>query len=127
MRRTEDVRAMGLLPAILSRWGDKTAASINSADTATQYSSAFYGASRFVRQFLQVFTMAWGAFLVIGGDMSGGMIIAATMLLGKALTPIEQLIGSWGQIADAWLSHSNVSKAKRLTEERARNNRITTA
>ena len=119
MRRTEDVRAMGLLPAILSRWGDKTAASINSADTATQYSSAFYGASRFVRQFLQVFTMAWGAFLVIGGDMSGGMIIAATMLLGKALTPIEQLIGSWGQIADAWLSHNNVSKAKRLTEERA--------
>lgn len=67
MRRTEDVRAMGLLPAIMVRWGQKTAISLNSADDATQYSSAFFGGSRFVRQTLQIFTMAWGAYLVLQG------------------------------------------------------------
>lgn len=95
MRRTDDIRAMGLLPSIMQRWGGKTATSLNAADRASKSAAAFYGMSRFVRQALQVLVMAWGASLVLGGDMSGGMMFAASMLLGKTLMPIEQLIGGW--------------------------------
>lgn len=42
MRRTDDVRAMGMLPSIIVRWGQKTATSLNSADDAAQYTSAFF-------------------------------------------------------------------------------------
>jgi len=118
MRRTDDVRAMGLLPAVLARWGQKTATSLNSADDAAQYSSAFFGGSKFVRQALQIFTMAWGAYLVLQGDMSGGMIFAATMLLGKALLPIEQLIGGWEATVNAWKAHKSIQEITGLAREK---------
>lgn len=117
LRRAEDIRAMGLLPAILKRWGTKTAEALSSADASTSHSSKFYGASRMVRQSLQVLSMAWGAFLVLNGDMSGGMIFAASMLLGKTLTPIEQLIGGWDQAI------SNLNAYRTITDlaEQSRN------
>ena len=105
LRRVEDIRAMGLLPSIMVRWGLKTAVSLNRADESSTYASLFYGLGRFVRQSLQVLAMAWGAYLVLNGDMSGGMIFAASMILGKTLQPIEQLIGAWQalkQVKTAW-------------------------
>ena len=108
MTHTDDIRAMGLLPAIMDRWGGKTASSLNNADDAAQYASSFYGLSRFVRQALQVFVMAWGAFLVLQGDMSGGMIFASTMLLGKVLMPVEQLIGGWDGVMTAKTSYHTI-------------------
>ncbi|MEM9496143.1 MAG: type I secretion system permease/ATPase [Pseudomonadota bacterium] len=95
LRRTDEIRAMGLLPSIMQRWGAKTAMSLNTADDVTERTAFFYGLSRMVRQTLQIFVMAWGAGLVLQGEMSGGMIFAASLLLGKTLMPIEQVIGGW--------------------------------
>jgi ATP-binding cassette subfamily C protein len=67
----------------------------------------FFGLSKLVRQSLQVMVMAWGASLVLQGDMSGGMMFAASMLLGKTLMPIEQLIGGW----DAIISYRNAYRS----------------
>jgi len=108
MRRTQDIRAMGLLPAIMERWGTKTAASLEMADDAAAYTSIFFGLSKAIRQSLQIISMAWGAFLVLGGDMSGGMIFAASMLLGKTLMPVEQLIGGWSALTAARTAYSSV-------------------
>jgi ATP-binding cassette subfamily C protein len=113
LRRTDDVRAMGLLPSILQGWGGKTATSLNSADQAASSSAFFYSLSRCIRQVLQIGVMAWGAYLVLQGDMSGGMIFAASLLLGKALGPVEQLVGGWDGIAafmSAWASIKDVSR-----------------
>jgi len=118
MHRTEEIRAMGLLPAIMTRWGNKTAASLINADNATSYSSAFFGAGRLVRQALQVLTMAWGAFLVLQGDMSGGMIFAATMLLGKTLMPIEQLIGGWDAALNNYTAYKSLINISRASENK---------
>lgn len=118
MRRIEDIRAMGLLPAIKTRWGVKTASSLNDADTATSFTSMFYGFSRLIRQSLQVLTMAWGAYLVLQGDMSGGMIFAGTMLLGKALMPVEQLIGNWEGICSARASYDSIIALARRVEDK---------
>ena len=118
MRRTDDIRAMGLLPSIMNRWGRKTATSLNSADDANVYSSRFYGISRFVRQALQVGTMAWGAYLVLEGSMSGGMIFASSMLLGRSLMPVEQLIGSWEQVLNARQAHNSIMDIVVASRER---------
>ncbi|MFW5442909.1 MAG: type I secretion system permease/ATPase [Methylococcaceae bacterium] len=107
MRRTDDIRAMGLLPSIMHRWGGKTASSLNAADDASKSAAFFFGLSKLVRQSLQVLVMAWGASLVLQGDMSGGMMFAASMLLGKTLMPIEQLIGGW----DAIMSYRSACKS----------------
>ena len=52
--------------------------------------------------------MAWGAYLVINGEISGGVIFAASMISGRALAPFEQVIGGWDRIAQARKARENL-------------------
>ncbi len=99
--RSEDIRAMGLLPSIMERWGASMAQSLKAGDSSAGQASVFYGLSKAVRKILQIAIMAWGAYLVILGEISGGVIFAASMLSGRALAPFEQVIGGWDRIAQA--------------------------
>ena len=56
--------------------------------------------TRTVRQGVQVMMMALGAWLVISGDATAGVMIATTTLLGRALAPVEQVVGSWRILAE---------------------------
>lgn len=89
----ESVRALGLLPNLISIWGAKSANALVAAEHSSGASAFYYALGKSFRQMLQVLLMAWGAWLVLAGDMSGGMIFLCTMISGKALAPIEQLIG----------------------------------
>lgn len=107
---SEDIRAMGLLPDMMERWGRLTAAGMIAADASSKKNSTFFGISKSVRQILQVSIMAWGAWLVLNGNMTGGMIFAASMISGRVLQPIEQVIGGWDRINSAYNSHSSILK-----------------
>lgn len=102
--RSEDIKAMGLLPQLVDRWGSMMAESLQAQESANQGNAFFSGLSRAVRQILQISIMGWGAYLVLAGDMSGGLIFAVSMISGKALQPIEQLIGGWENINRAKLA-----------------------
>lgn len=108
--RSEDILAMGLLPSLVQRWGDIMRDSLNAQDIATGKSATFFGISKGIRQILQISIMAWGAWLVLNGDMSGGLIFAASMISGKALQPIEQVIGGWDSINRARIAHAEIEK-----------------
>lgn len=110
VNRAEDIRAMGLLPALTAKWGFITAQSLQSSDAAAAHNAKFYGASKSCRQIIQVSIMAWGAWLVLSGDMSGGMIFAATMISSRVLQPIEQLIGGWDMINKARSADEAIQK-----------------
>lgn len=103
--RNEDIKAMGLLPQLLERWGGMSAQSLNTQDAATAKTAFYMGLSKSVRQILQISIMAWGAFLVLNGDMSGGLIFAASMVSGRALQPVEQFIGGWESLNRAKQSY----------------------
>jgi len=92
--RSEDIRAMGLFPTFLQRWGGKMNSALDYADKTSQVESFFFGLSRTVRQGLQIFIMAWGAFLVLQGDLSGGVIFASSLISSRAFVPVEQVIGA---------------------------------
>jgi ATP-binding cassette subfamily C protein len=106
--RAEDIRAMGLLPSVMERWGQKMATSLQKSDVAAGQSSSFYGLSKSVRKVLQILIMATGAYLVLAGDISGGVIFAASMISGRALAPVEQVIGGWERIAHARTANENL-------------------
>ena len=106
--RSEDIRAMGLLPSVMDRWGARMATALRTGDAAAAKTAAFYGISKAVRIILQISIMGWGAFLVIMGDISGGVIFAASMLSSKALQPFEQVIGGWDRITAARASYGNL-------------------
>ncbi|MFD0916457.1 type I secretion system permease/ATPase [Pseudahrensia aquimaris] len=108
--RSEDIRAMGLLPSIMERWGTQMGMSLRASDEAASQASAFYGTSKAVRKVLQILIMAWGAYLVINGVISGGVIFAASMISGRALGPIEQVIGGWDRIAMARDADKNIKE-----------------
>lgn len=108
-QRSEDVRAMGLLPSLVERWGQHTGHNLSALDSSASKTAIFFGISKATRQILQISIMAWGAYLVLNGDMSGGMIFAASLISGRVLQPIEQIIGGWDMINRARRSHQVIS------------------
>lgn len=109
LQRREEVHALGMAPHLIDRWGGGLAASIADKDEASLRRGLFYGAGKSVRQILQIGVLAWGAYLVLAGDLSGGVIFAAALLSGRALQPIEQAIGAWDHIHQAANASANLS------------------
>lgn len=94
-RNAEAIAAMGMLEEVQKRWND-THSTLTSLQRKTgDVASMFAGASKTMRQAVQSGSLALGAYLVIQGDMSGGMIIAASIIVARALQPIEQVIANW--------------------------------
>ena len=97
----EMVRALGLQSAALHRWRiwrDKALrASISAQDRAGSYRTI----SKTFRLFLQSAVLGLGAYLVLQHEMTAGAMIAASILLGRALQPIELIIGQWAVVQGA--------------------------
>lgn len=73
-------------------------------------------AARFVRAMVQILILGAGAWLVIRGELSGGAMIAASILLGRALTPIEQLVGMLPVLIKARISHAALNELSSTRE-----------
>lgn len=91
----EMIQALGMRGAVLARWqklrNRALEAQLVSGDRVGQFSTL----SKTFRMFLQSAVLGLGAYLVIHGLMSAGAMIAGSILLGRALAPIEQAIGGW--------------------------------
>ncbi len=93
--------ALGMRSSILARWQALRDAAL-ARSLAVQDDAGRFGASaRALRLFLQSAILATGAWLVLQGQLSAGGMIAASIILGRALAPLDQLIGSWPQLQAA--------------------------
>ena len=101
VRSAETVRAMGMGENALQRWGSSQAESLKTLDHVASVNSFYGGLSRAMRIFLQIATLGLGGYYVLQGEMTGGMIFAASIVAGKALQPLDQLIASWPQLVEA--------------------------
>jgi ATP-binding cassette, subfamily C, bacterial len=110
LRQNDDVRAMGMTGPMIDRWESDALAAIEQNDRAATINATWFGVTRFVRQGLQVSILAAGAYLVLNQQMSGGLIFAASLLAGRALQPIEQMIGGWRQLLSALEGHRNIGE-----------------
>ncbi|MEQ9642609.1 MAG: type I secretion system permease/ATPase [Alphaproteobacteria bacterium] len=110
MRNADVIRAMGMLPAMLGRWGRANDDVLRHQQQAADRVGAIVGISRFVRLFVQVGILGLGALLVLRGELTAGGMIAGSILLGRALAPIEQAIGAWRELAAARSSHQRLQK-----------------
>jgi PrtD family type I secretion system ABC transporter len=100
LRNAEVLQALGMTKSLLVRWRklqDRTTALQTSASRS---SVAFTATSRFVRQAVQILMLSLGAYLVLSQQASPGIMIATTVLLGRAVQPVEQLVGSWRMLVD---------------------------
>ena len=100
-RAAELIRSQGMLEPVTARWMAHRMAALRENMTAVDWTGAFSTFSKSFRMALQSLVLALGAWLVMRGELTAGAMIAGSILLGRALAPIEQIIGRWPQIARA--------------------------
>lgn len=106
LRNADVIDAMGMAGQALERWQATATVTAPLDDRAAARSAVLLGLTRFVRQGLQISMLGTGAWLVLRHDMTGGASIAASILIGRALAPVEQVIGGWKglvQARQAWI------------------------
>lgn len=91
----ESVRAMGMMNEIGALWRERNAELANTQQYQADQSSSFASAAKAFRYFLQSAVLAMGAYLVIQGEVTAGVMIGASMISARALAPIETLVGQW--------------------------------
>ncbi len=106
----EVVGALGMGDAVTEDWREKTRKVMQSQFEANQIGSFLTSATRFLRQILQVVMLAAGAWLAIEQLTTPGVMIAATIILGRALAPIESLIAGWKSLVEARGAYRRLAK-----------------
>lgn len=101
----EAIIAMGMEGSIARRWRQLHEGTLASGQRGSDPSEMLVAASRAFRMLLQSAILTMGAYLVLQGHISGGMIIAASILSGRALAPVDQVIGQWRTIGRALEAH----------------------
>ena len=107
-RGVEAVDAMGMGDALLRRWFTVNAAALRSSRRAGSSATSLASLSKFVRLAVQVVLLAAGAWLVVDHALTGGAMMAASIMMSRALAPVEQAIGIWRQICGARLSYGRL-------------------
>ncbi|MES2484049.1 MAG: type I secretion system permease/ATPase [Pseudomonadota bacterium] len=101
LANAEVVQTLGMTDALLARWRAKSAEVLRLQGPTARKTVSMAALTRTLRQAVQILMLAVGAYLVITGQASPGVTIACTILLGRALQPVEQVVGSWKVLAEA--------------------------
>ncbi len=111
-RNAEVLVGMGMLGNAMIGWQSAHRQAMAAQERMGDASAALAALGRTLRQLVQVAMLALGAWLVIGGNASPGIMVAATVLVARALQPVEQLIAGWKSLVEvrgAWKRlHSQV-------------------
>ncbi len=110
LRNAEVIEAMGMLDNLRSRWTTKHRRSLALQQLASNRAGTISAATRFVRIAVQSLILGAGALLVIDGKLSPGGMIAASILMGRALAPVEQAIGAWKGFASVRSAYERLNK-----------------
>lgn len=107
-RNSQVINAMGMLNEGIVHWGREQAEALTTQSQALDRNTWISGASKFLRLFTQIAILGWGAYLALLGEITGGTMIAASIIAGKALQPIEGMIEGWRSVVQARGSYQRV-------------------
>ncbi len=94
-RNTEVVHAMGMLEAMVARWSQHHSEVLGLQAKASDTAGAIVASTKFFRMFLQTGILGLGAYLAVEHEVSAGAMIAASIIIGRALQPIEVSVANW--------------------------------
>jgi PrtD family type I secretion system ABC transporter len=110
MRNAEVLEAMGMFGNFRDRWAARREEILRLQAIASDRAGVIMGLTKYIRLLLQTAILGGGAWLAIHEQISPGLIIAGSIMMGRALAPVEQAIGTWKQFVGARIAH------RRLTE-----------
>lgn len=108
-RNSQIINALAMIPEAVNIWGKDTASSLRAQVRAQDRNIVSATFSRGIRLLTQVGMLGWGAFLAIEGQITGGMVIAASIIAGRALAPIEGAIEGWNQFLLSRSSYGRIA------------------
>ena len=97
----ETIQSMGMRGAAFERWNKTRANSLLESVVASDVGGSFSSLTKTLRMFLQSAMLGLGAYLVLQAEVTAGVMIASSILLSRALAPIELLVGHWPQVQRA--------------------------
>jgi ATP-binding cassette subfamily C exporter for protease/lipase len=98
LRNAEVIEAMGMLPGLRARWFGQHRRVLSLQTLASDRAARISAITRFVRISLQSLILGVGALLVLDGSITAGMMFVCSILMGRALGPVELAIGTWKQM-----------------------------
>ncbi|MBR0655051.1 type I secretion system permease/ATPase [Plastoroseomonas arctica] len=101
MRNAEVIDSMGMQPAIMARWHESQAELTPAQAKAADRAAVLLALTKFFRLTVQIAILGVGAYLTLQQELTAGASIAASIIMGRALAPVEQLIGGWKQLVQA--------------------------
>ena len=122
-RNSQIINALAMIPEAVTMWGRDTAASLIAQVRAQDRNIVSTSISRGIRLLTQVAMLGWGAYLAIDGQITGGMVIAASIIAGRALAPIEGSIEGWNAFLLSRAAYGRIAgllRSSRLQFERLR-------
>lgn len=108
LRNSETIEAMGMLDTLRERWLAQHTAFLTQQNLASEKTATVSAWSKGVRLALQSLVLGLGAWLAVQGQITAGMMIAGSILMGRVLSPIDQLIGVWKQWSSARLAYQRL-------------------
>ena len=117
LRNADVIQAMGMHGALEAKFLGQNSAIQESLSRAANRGAWISAASKFVRVGVQIGVMALGAWLVLSNQLTSGGMIAASIVLGRALAPIEQAIGLWRNFISARESFSRIKRLLMVVSE----------
>lgn len=120
LRNSEVIRAMGMIDGLIRRWGRDRSLALRRQTQASDRAALMSGVIRFLRLTMQSLILGLGAYLVIERQATAGSMFAASILLGKGLQPVEQIVGLWRNLV---LARAALTRVHKLVDGGAQNER----
>jgi PrtD family type I secretion system ABC transporter len=98
LRNGEAVRGLGMGDVVLDRWSGQQSAAVAAHSMATERGAILHAISKFSRMAIQTALLCVGAWLAVENLISAGAMMAASIVMGRALMPVEQVVGQWKRI-----------------------------
>lgn len=124
LRNAEVLHAMGMVGALRERWLARQRSALERGAAAAARSGTFMSAAKFVRTFLQVAILGAGAYLAIEQEVSPGAMIAASIIMGRALAPVEASVSNWSRFLAARAAYDAIATLLRMAPEEPQRMRL---
>lgn len=107
-RNAQVINAMGMIPEGVQIWGQETVESLKAQVAGQDLNILMTGISKFLRLCTQIAILGWGAWLALDGQVTGGTIIAASIVASRALAPLEGTIEGWRSFVQARSAYGRI-------------------
>lgn len=110
LRNAEVIESMGMLETLMNRWAKRQRNVMLLQSNASDKGGVVSSTSKTFRTWSQSIMLATGAYLVITHEINPGLLMAGSLLLGRALAPIDQMIGNWKGFVAAKVQYDRLNK-----------------